>query len=200
MNKINAIIGGAGLGLLIGLLIGLSTVGTVGLIIGALSSALLVLLGLKGNEDGQNNALRIGAFGIFCAAAVLTGLYLRVNDSFAPSIESEIDKWTSDNNFSKEEAKKYFLYEKFGFIPSEAIRDTSVNVKKNQTVLYNAEVSFQDCEKLKGYENFQVEEELLAYEKTGGVWERVAKSVKEEVDANQQKEVLHLIRKCLCDE
>lgn len=200
MNKLIAITGGAGLGLLIGLLIGLSTVNTVGLIIGTLSSVLLVLLGFKGEGDVLAQALRVGAFGLFCSAAILAGLYLRVNNSFVPSVESELKRWSANGAFTQEEAKKYFLYEKFGFMPTGAVVDTSVNVKKNQTVLYSSEVSFQDCEKLIGYENFPLNEELLAYEKIGGVWERVAVSVRESIEQENQKETLHLIRKCLCDE
>jgi len=200
MEKAAAIFGGAGLGVLIGLLIGMSTSGTVGVVIGALSAVLLVLLGFKENGDSNVHAVRVGAFGIFCAAAILVGLYLRANNTFTPSITSEINRWTADSLFTLEEAKRYVLYDRFGFIPEGAAIDTTKQTERVLTQLYGTEISISDCEKVKGYQNFPIGNELKAYERLGGIWEKVSRAVSQNVEPADQKETLHLIRKCLCDE
>lgn len=202
MNKSSAIFGGAGLGILIGLLIGLSTSSVVGVVIGAISSILLVLLGFKEKGDSNVQTLRVGSFGLFCAGAILLGLYFRVNNSFTPSIKSDVDRWTSDSIFSVNEAKQFIVYERFGIIPEGAIID-SVKQKQSMssiTTLYSVDISLSECEKLKGYENFPIENELRAYKRLGGIWKRLSESIGQGIETENQKSTLHLIRKCLCDE
>ena len=199
MSKSTAIFGGAGLGILIGLLIGMSTSGTVGLIIGSLASVLLVLLGFKEKGDSNIQTLRVGSFGLFCALAVLAGLILRVNNSFTPTIKSEVERWTADSLFSLKEAKTYFLYERFGFVPSGVEIDSTIDKKRAQVVLYGSEVSLSDCEKLEGYKSFPIQNELNAYKRLGGVWQRIASAVEADVDIVDQKSTLHIFQKCLCN-
>ncbi|MGB7786939.1 MAG: hypothetical protein WBL27_12625 [Salinimicrobium sp.] len=199
MSKSTAIFGGAGLGILIGLLIGMSTSGTVGLIIGSLASVLLVLLGFKEKGDSNIQTLRVGSFGLFCALAVLAGLILRVNNSFTPTIKSEVERWTADSLFSLQEAKTYFLYERFGFVPSGVEIDSTIDKKRAQVVLYGSDVSLSDCEKLEGYKSFPIQNELNAYKRLGGVWQRIASAVEADVDIVDQKSTLHIFQKCLCN-
>ncbi len=200
MKKSTAIFGGAGLGILIGLLIGMSTSGTVGLVIGAISSTLIVLLGFKEKGDSNLQTLRVGAFGLFCSVAILIGLYFRVNNLFSPSVKSEMEMWTSDSLFSLNEAKTYFLYDRFGFVPSGVKIDSTVDRKRTQVVLYGSDISISTCDKLYGYKDFSIENELNAYKRIGGVFEKAALEIGKEFDTDNQKAALHLIRKCLCNE
>ncbi|WP_026449952.1 hypothetical protein [Aequorivita capsosiphonis] len=200
MKKSTVIFGGAGLGILIGLLIGMSTSGTVGLVIGALASVLLVLLGFKEKGDSNLQTLRVGSFGFFCSLAILTGLFFRANNSFTPSVKSEIEKWTSDSLFSLNEAKTYVLYERFGFIPSGVKIDSTLDRKVGTSVLYGSEISISNCEKLRGYEGFPIENELNSYKRMGGIWEKIAVATESDVAVNSQKSTLHIFRKCLCNE
>ena len=200
MKKSTAIFGGAGLGILIGLLIGMSTSGTVGLVIGSLASVLLVLLGFKEKGDSNLQALRVGSFGLGCSLAILIGLFLRVNNSFTPSIKSEIEMWTSDSLFNLNEAKTYVLYDRFGFIPSGIKIDSTVNKNRIQNILYGSEISISNCEKLYGYKDFPIENELNAYKRLGGIFEKTALEIEKEIDIDNQKSALHIVRKCLCNE
>lgn len=200
MSKSTAIFGGAGLGVLIGLLIGMSTSGTVGLVIGSLASVLLVLLGFKEKGDSNLQTLRVGAFGLFCSIAILTGLFFRVNNSFTPTVKSEIEMWTSDSLFSLDEAKKFVLYERFGFVPPGVRIDSTIDKKRKQVVLYSSDISILDCEKLQGYEDFPIQNELKAYKRLGGVWEEIALAIETDIDINNQKSTLHIFRKHLCNE
>lgn len=199
MSKSTAIFGGAGLGILIGLLIGMSTSGTVGLIIGTLASVLLVLLGFKEKGDSNTQTLRVGSFGLFCALAILTGLFLRVNNSFTPTIKSEVEMWAADSIFTLEEAKTYVLYERFGFVPSGVTIDTTIDKKRAQVVLYGSDVTFSDCEKLQGYKDFPIQNELNAYKRLGGVWEKIANAIESDVAVENQKSTLHLFQRSLCN-
>lgn len=198
MSRGNAIFGGAGLGILIGLLIGMSTTGTVGLVIGALSTILVVLLGFKEKGDSGVHAWRVGSFGLFCAIAILAGVYFRAHNTFAPSVDSEIRKWTSEGQFSQEEAKTLFLYERFGFVPPDVQIDTVI-AKKSQSVLYASDITLSDCEKLEGYQNFPIQNELEAYKRLGGTWESIATAIKQEVEVENQRAVLHHIQRNLCN-
>lgn len=200
MKKSTAIFGGAGIGVLIGLLIGMSTSGTVGLVIGALASVLLVLLGFKEKGDSNLQTLRVGSFGLFCSCAIMLGIYFRVNNSFTPSLQSEIEEWTSDSLFSLEEAKSYVLYGRYGFIPNKAEINPEMDVKRRQLVLYNSNVDVTTCEEVKGYEDFPIQNELEAYKHMGGVWEKAALSIEEDIHIINKKSSLHLVRKCLCNE
>ena len=200
MKKGTAIFGGIGLGLLIGILIGLSTSSTVGLIIGALSSGLLVFLGFKG-KDSVIQTLRVGTFGISCTIALLIGLYLRVNNAFAPSIKSEVNSWIEDSIYSLDEAKSFVAYSRLGILTEEFQVDSFQNRKLSQTtVLFGSEINISDCEKLIGYEDFPIENELKAFKRVGGIWEKIVVLIEKEIEPENQKKTLHLFRKCLCDE
>ncbi|MDN3666924.1 hypothetical protein ACFFU1_08205 [Algibacter miyuki] len=201
MNKSTAIFGGAGLGILIGLLIGMSTSGTVGLIIGSLASFLLVLLGFKEKGDSNSQTLRVGSFGLFCSLAIIIGLFFRVNNSFTPTLKSEIEMWTADSIFSMDEAKAFVLYERFGFVPSGVKVDSTIDRKRAQSVLYGTKVSISDCEKTQGYKDkdFPIQNELNAYKRLGGVWEKIANAIEKEVDIDNQKTTLHIFQQCLCN-
>lgn len=202
MKKSAAIFGGAGLGVLIGLLIGMSTSGTVGIVIGAISSMLLVLLGFKEKGDSNVQALRVGAFGFFCAGAILIGLYFRVNNSFTSTIKSEIDKWTADSLFTLDEAKRYILYDRFGFIPEGVAIDSTKQRASLGTLsqLYSVSVLMSDCDKAENYEKFSIQNELKAYVRLDGIWKKISESVSQNIEPNNQKKTLRLIRRCLCDE
>ena len=199
MSKSTAIFGGAGLGILIGLLIGMSTSGTVGLVIGSLASVLLVLLGFREKGDSNLQTLRVGSFGLFCSLAILTGLFFRVNNSFTPTVKSEIEMWTTDSLFSLNEAKTFVLYERFGFVPSGVKIDSTLDKKRTQVVLYGNNISISDCEKLRGYKDFPIQNELNAYKRLGGVWEKIANTIEKNVDVDNQKSTLHIFHQCLCN-
>ena len=200
MRHSSAFFGGSGIGLLIGLLIGMTTLGVVGILIGTLATILLAYTGNKEEDSSQSKAVRIGAFGLFCVIGILSGLYLRVTDAFVPSPAAKVSEWMRDSVFTKEEAKTYYIYDRFAFVPEGRQIDTLQDRKSSRTVLYGAEASQSDCDKLEEYETFDVANKLDAYDRLGGVWSKRIARIKQlsTTEAEQQK-MLELL-KGLCDE
>jgi hypothetical protein len=132
---------GTGLGILVGLLLGLSVEHLVGTIIGALAAALAVFLGLARNS-GSDKALRIGFFGLSCAAGALGGLTLRGNSFLYPSILSQVEQWKSAG-YSQSDALAYVAFERLGIKPSD---HEVVPPPAPPVVLYATPVSL--CEQL----------------------------------------------------
>ncbi len=101
------VFGGTGIGLLTGLLVGLSTSPIVGTVLGGILTLGVLWLGFEevrkaGLEDSdpatkllarRSISMRMGCFGLACAGGVLAGLYLRTNNALAPSIRSQRDEW-----------------------------------------------------------------------------------------------------------
>ena len=82
---------GSGMGLLVGVLLGLSVAQAVGGVIAALSALIGGFLGLTGG--GGARSWRTGAFGLACVIGVLLGLFVRSGAVLAPSIEQDVAQW-----------------------------------------------------------------------------------------------------------
>lgn len=199
MKNSSAFFGGTGIGLLIGFLIGMTTLGVVGIIIGTLSTILLAYLGTREEGTSESNALRIGAFGLFCVVGILSGLYLRVTNAFLPSPSAEVSEWMKDGIFTQEEAKTYYIYDRFAFVPEGQVIDTLKDRKSGRTILYSVASTQSDCDKLEDYEAYRVTNKLDAYDKLGGVWRGVAQIKQLTTSESEQLKMLELL-KGLCNE
>lgn len=108
---------GAGLGLLVGLLVGLSVASVVGGVVGAIAAGLAAFLGLAPKVIADRT-LRIGAFGLACAAGVLVGLTVRTGSwGLAPSVRADVKAWT-DAGYAPLEARSLVAYQRLGIRPS----------------------------------------------------------------------------------
>jgi hypothetical protein len=95
------VLSGTGLGLLLGMVVGLSTSPVVGVVVGGLTSLLAVFLGLQGGEESkiaalskvQINGVRIGCFGLAAVLGVVLGLYVRINNPLAEAPEHQLARW-----------------------------------------------------------------------------------------------------------
>lgn len=200
MKNSSAFFGGTGIGLLIGFLIGMTTLGVVGIIIGTLSTILLAYLGTKKESTSESNAIRIGAFGLFCVVGILSGLYLRVTNAFLPSPSAEVSEWMKDGIFTQEEAKTYYIYDRFAFVPEGQVIDTLKDRKSGRTILYSVASTQSDCDKLEDYEAYSVTNKLDAYDKLGGVWSKGVAQIKQlTTSESEQLKMLELL-KGLCNE
>ena len=106
---------GIGMGLLVGLLLGLSSTSVAGIVTSALTAGLAVFFGLS-RSDGPDRALRIGCFGFACASAGLGGLVLRSGPWLERDIPSEVARWTRAQ-YSPEEARSLVAYQVLGVRP-----------------------------------------------------------------------------------
>lgn len=117
MGKASAqLFSGAGLGLMLGLLLGLSGTPVIAAVVGAIAALLgaLVLPQLPGASpagDGDKQRvvvdLRAGALGLACVAGLLGGIWLRTHDALSPRPLTLTEKWEQWKaiGFSPEEAR-----------------------------------------------------------------------------------------------
>jgi hypothetical protein len=115
--------GGAGMGLLLGTLVGLSSSPVVGVVVGALASVLAVFLGLDvttGSAMGalRINGARIGALGVATVVGLGLGLYVRVNNPFLPEPEAQLQRWQAALPEDPTLAKQMTVFERTGIVPS----------------------------------------------------------------------------------
>jgi hypothetical protein len=117
------LLGGAGLGLLLGTLVGLSSSPVVGVVVGALASVLAVFLGLDLSTGSVMGALRIngpriGALGLATVVGVGIGLWVRVNNPFLPDPLAQLQRWQAALPEDPTLAKQMMLFERTGIVPS----------------------------------------------------------------------------------
>lgn len=120
------ILAGAGFGLLLGVIVGLSQTPVVMGVITVLTGLLAVFLGLKAKGDAaepdiakqQHNNARISGFGIATAFGLVLGMYLRIANPFSedPSIEAE--RWGQAFPDNPVLASQAMLFERMGIEPS----------------------------------------------------------------------------------
>ncbi len=181
MEVFSALLNGLGVGLLLGLLLGLAVSPVVSAVIGTLSSILLVLLGLNDKHLSTLKSLRIGAFGVFAAAGILFGMYIRVNDALAPS-PVQLKESYMKSGFTKQQALYYTALKKFKFVPvgwfGTSAADTTAMALTNhydQSVLFASEVDLGACRVLNTADaTFPKSELVNNFESAGGVWKQLA--------------------------
>ncbi|MGO8719854.1 MAG: hypothetical protein ACLQMO_11640, partial [Acidobacteriaceae bacterium] len=92
MNKLHWILefaAGAAIGLLVGLIAGLSISPVTQTVLGSLSAGLLILLGLKQSKESTQEAahtIRILGFGLSCSIALILGVFLRTHSTLSPDL------------------------------------------------------------------------------------------------------------------
>lgn len=117
LKIVTAIINGAGVGLLLGALLGLSISPVVSGVIATLSGLLAVLLGTSEKYMSPLKSVRIGAFGFFCVAGIFLGMYVRTNKGLLPARQKMMADYRAVG-FTKEEALDFIAYREFGLIPT----------------------------------------------------------------------------------
>lgn len=113
------LVAGAGLGLLVGFLLGLSVTQVVGGVITALAALLGGFLGLSGDSGSPNRTWRIGAFGLCCVLGIIAGLDIRANDLLAPSVKQAVKAYEGAG-YPPQQARDLVAFERLGIKPSNA--------------------------------------------------------------------------------
>jgi len=154
---------GMGIGILMGLIIGLSASPVVKTILGSLSGLLAVFLGLQDNIFGKGikptemaspvmlASFRAGSFGLFCSLAILFGLHLRTHDSIGMPVTDQVKRWT-DAGYDTTLARELALYEKINLTSKQLLNlhmqqedstrgrgQTNAGAGLASTVLFSAE-------------------------------------------------------------
>ncbi|WP_342075686.1 hypothetical protein [Yoonia sp. SS1-5] len=154
---------GAGLGALLGTILGLSITPVVVTVVGALTSVLAVFLGLDGRETSARlpkvNALRIGAFGFATIAGLALGLFLRINNPLAVDPRIAMAEWAEAFPDNPALAQQMMVYERTALVPGEIAfgtageAPTAVNLDagtaaSRQAVLFSSLSGFEACDRL----------------------------------------------------
>ena len=106
--------GGAGIGLLFGVIMGTSTTPTVATVLGALTAMLAAILGLNDSLFNNAKAVRIGSFGFACVLGAYLGMFVRSHNLLSPSPEALKAQYVN-LGLSEEQAVQLVIYKEFGF-------------------------------------------------------------------------------------
>lgn len=96
-NTSVSVFAGAGIGIMVGLLLGLAAPqsgdakSVVAIFIGAVGVGLAALLGLNDRHFSVAKGLRIGSFGIAVSLCALVGIFIRDNGLLTPSLQDRVD-------------------------------------------------------------------------------------------------------------
>ena len=135
------LIAGSALGLLVGLLIGMTTSSVVGSVVGSLVALIVALVGL--NKDTSviftsASAVRLTAFSLVAAVALVAGVAIRTHDLLSPSPKALVAELT-DAGYSADEARALARFRNFGLLPAAAQAAASDNpvVKASMASLFS---------------------------------------------------------------
>ncbi len=146
------IFSGIGMGLLLGIIMGLSASEVVQTIFGVLTAMLGAFLGFdKRSFAGMEAAeyekekyntlftgLRAGSFGIAVVAGILSGMYIRTQEVLTMSVEKRVKQWT-DADFEPEYARRLVAYQMLAIDPQTGDTGPLTEVQRvTQGALFNA--------------------------------------------------------------
>jgi uncharacterized membrane protein (Fun14 family) len=128
---LSSIYSGAGMGLLLGIIMGLSVEPSVKIVMGVLTAALGAFLGFdkrnfkevsndeiqKENSASIQTSLRAGSFGLAVIAGIYFGLITRTNELFAPTPQDRVKAWV-DAGVDRDYATKLVIFQKLGLDPN----------------------------------------------------------------------------------
>jgi hypothetical protein len=212
-NRIHPMFGqlfaGVGLGLLVGVLVGLSSSPVVAVVVGALASGMVTLLGfVRSAKDGEpsyseGSVFRLGGFGVACAAAVLLGLSVRTHNWVSPSIAQQVSE-VHKAGYSDQEARRWVAYKNVGAIlesgSSSGSSSPSTPVHGSEPVAGSVLFSGADSGECQHFDTSRYKnapEHLYSLRQLGGKYAGYAEKIST-LDATQQKTVLESLRLLFC--
>jgi hypothetical protein len=126
---------GAAIGLLVGFIAGLSISPVVATILGALSTSLLILLGLKESKDPTTavaHAIRVLGFGFFCSISLIAGILFRTYGVLSPPLVEQKRHLAEVNVFTPAEIDQILLLTNYGLQSVAAPASSSSSVSEVQ--------------------------------------------------------------------
>jgi hypothetical protein len=114
------VLAGFSLGMLTGLISGLSASPVVPMLLGTIAASLLVLLGFKEKTTSQDGhspkptaAFRLLSFGFSCSAFLVLGVFLRTHNTLSPSLKDQ-EQLLQSAHFTPSEVHQLLLWQSFG--------------------------------------------------------------------------------------
>jgi hypothetical protein len=206
---IGQLFAGAGLGLLVGVLVGLSSSPVVAGLVGALATGIVALLGFgrSAQEDQPSyidgSVVRLGSFGLACAAAVILGLFIRTHNWASPSIAEQVSE-VQKAGYTGEEARRWVAYKNIGTstleasndAPAAATHSNSGTAPSAGSVLFSGS-NQGECQHFDTNRYKDAQEHLYALRQLGGKYAEYAEKIAS-LDTGQQKTVLNSLRLLFC--
>ncbi len=200
------LLAGAGIGLLLGLLVGLSSSHVVATVVGAVAGGLLILLGLNQAKDGAAgaqplSAWRLAGFGFACSLALLVSVWIRAHHSLSPPIKNQVKELT-DVGYAPDDARAWVAYVDSGLTvngskPVEQAKDTGPSAASASSLLFATEGKVDSCGLLNPDRYKDQKEQINAMRLQGGQWASYAAYV-EQLDTGLRDTALTSARKLLC--
>ncbi len=209
---------GAGIGLMVGILLGLANSPMVGVLAGAVGAGLAAVLGLNDTHFTTAKGLRIGAFGIAVAIAAPAGLYARNHRLLHPTPAMLADRKAEYLALGLEEEEVLDLLREWLATPAAPNGD-STSVRRRlaasgggaqslatiapvpQVVVRTSErgVELANCRELVRLgDAMSVAQVIGALDADGARWRTLADRVKESLNGDDQKRLLLLARDEVC--
>jgi hypothetical protein len=196
---------GTGLGLLVGILVGLSSSPVVSVVVGALAAGMVTLLGYtRSSKDGEHaysegSVLRLGSFGVACAVAILCGLYIRTHNWLSPTITDQVAD-VQKAGYTPEEAHRWVAYKNVGTVLTSATgttpTPTSAANSVASSVLFAGDNS-GECQNFDPSRFKDTQEQLYALRQLGGKRAEYAEKIAT-LDAAKQRAVLDSLKFLFC--
>ena len=221
-----ALYGGAGIGLLFGIVMGSSIAPIAAKTLAVLATLLAAMLGLNDKYFNDAKSVRIGSFGFACVLGIIIGMFVRANNILSPSMMDLKQQYLAVG-FSEEEALHFIVIKEFGGTVSGS--DSSVNTpqliqqlegeakQNNQSstapiqfaqsiataqhasVLFSSPVELNGCDELEYTDNsLPLDEVVNNFELTGGVWEDLVDHVPEQTSLQDKKGLLLTTKHAVC--
>lgn len=207
---ISVVFAAAGLGLLTGLLLGLSVTSIVGTVASALTAVLVAFVGLRsapasppaGNSAPEplaasDRSVRIGVFSFAVIISLFLALYMRAHDPIGPPVKTQIDDLTQAG-YTKLDACALVAYREFGLVGKGWAAPTDskpigapVLFKVNTSMCAELDpTTFQDS----------IVKTLNAWVELGrGKWAKLAKFVETRIPESEQLDAIKVLHSFACE-
>lgn len=222
-----ALFGGAGIGLQLGVLMGMTLAPSVANVLSVLAGILAATLGLNDKHFNNTKAARIGAFGFACVFGAYFGLFVRTHNLLSPSLTSlksdykevgfsdkqslnliaikEFGKTLAEVEASVERVPSYVAVQgrKEGLIKAKTSVDldsdfSSVN-QQHSSLLFASQSAIDICDELSNTdESLALDDILNNFNLTGGLWQDIATELPKMVQSSLQKTALLASKQAIC--
>jgi hypothetical protein len=200
------LLAGAGIGLLLGLLVGLSSSHVVATVVGAVAGGLLILLGLNSSKNDASatpplTSWRLAGFGFACSLALIVSVWIRAHRSLSPPIKDQVKELT-DVGYSPDDARAWVAYVDSGLTvngskPVEQAKDAGPSAASASSLLFASEGKVDTCGLLNPDRYKDRQEQINAMRLQGGAWASYAAYV-QQLDTGHRDTALTSARKLLC--
>ncbi len=193
-------LGGACLGLLLGMLIGMSASPVVADVIGAITAAAIAFIGLRAASESDTTGLspvlaRTSGFAMGCVLGVLLGLFIRTHSLLSEPLAGRVKSW-ENAGFPPADARAIVLFQEADILPAQWKLEKSDKPSTHSSLLYGSASSVCAESAPARYENTAAV--LKAWTVFGGVWEKVAGVVRNNVPPEKQSTAVAQIHEAIC--